>query len=247
MEHSESRALFVSDKLFAKIPNQAKERMDLMIRAVNLAVIGGKKARTAVQQTERSIPESEDLAAIIYTSGTTSSPKGVMLSHRALCNQLQRVCSLTEVVATDVFLSILPLSHTYECSLGMLYPFMKGASVVYLGVPPTPSNMLPALKKIRPTFMLTVPLIMEKIYTRQVFARFTRNKVMKTLYRVRFIRRRLHRMAGKRLYNTFGGRLRFFGIGGSKLNRATEKFLRDARFPYSIGYGLTETAPLIAG
>jgi len=95
--------------------------------------------------------------------------------------------------------------------------------------------------------MLTVPLIMEKIYTRQVFARFTKTRLMKMVYKIRFVRRILHRIAGKKLINTFGGRIRFFGIGGSKINAATEKFLRDARFPYSIGYGLTETAPLIAG
>ena len=145
----------------------------------------------------------------------------------------------------DVFLSILPLSHTYECSMGMLYPFMSGALSGLSWVPPTGKHA--AGVEVRPNFMLTVPLIMEKIYTRQVFARFTGNKIMKTLYKVRFIRCILHRIAGKRLYITFGGRLRFFGIGGSKINRVTERFLREARFPYSIGYGLTETAPLIAG
>jgi long-chain acyl-CoA synthetase len=247
LEHSGSKALCVSDKLYAKIPHEAREKMDLILRTVSLTVIGGKKMHDLDEQGERSVPEPDDLAAIIYTSGTTSSPKGVMLSHKALCNQLHMVTTLIEVFPEDIFLSILPLSHTYECSLGMLYPFMQGASVVYLGVPPTPTSMLPALKSVKPTFMLTVPLIMEKIYTRQVFARFTSSKVLKIIYKVRFIRRLLHRIAGKRLYHTFGGRIRFFGIGGSKLNRATEKFLRDARFPYSIGYGLTETAPLIAG
>jgi len=247
LEHSGSKALCVSDKLYAKIPHEAREKMELIIRTVSLTVIGGQKMHAEGVPAERSVPEPNDLAAIIYTSGTTSSPKGVMLSHKALCNQLHMVKTLIEVFPEDVFLSILPLSHTYECSLGMLYPFMEGASVVYLGVPPTPTSMLPALKSVQPTFMLTVPLIMEKIYTRQIFARFTASKIMKILYKVRFIRRMLHRIAGKRLYHTFGGRMRFFGIGGSKLNRATEKFLRDARFPYSIGYGLTETAPLIAG
>lgn len=247
LEHSESKALFVSDKLFAKIPVQAKERLDVIIRAVNIKVIDGQKAGTTPMPEAIPEPGPEDLATIIYTSGTTSSPKGVMLTHRALCNQLHMLISMIEVLPQDVFLSILPLSHTYECSLGMLYPFMQGASVVYLGTPPTPTSLLPALKEVRPTIMLTVPLIMEKIYTRQIFARFTGNKAMKTLYKVRFIRRKLHRIAGKRLYETFGGRLRFFGIGGSKINTATEKFLLDARFPYSIGYGLTETAPLIAG
>jgi len=247
LEHSESKALFVTDKLFAKIPAEAKERLDLIIRAVNLIVVGGKKAGITAIPAVFPEPEPEDLASIIYTSGTTSSPKGVMLTHRALCNQLHMLISMIEVFPEDVFLSILPLSHAYECSLGMLYPFMHGTSVVYLGTPPTPTSLLPALKEVRPTIMLTVPLIMEKIYTRQIFARFTGNKILKTIYKVRFIRRKLHRIAGKRLYETFGGRIRFFGIGGSRINAATEKFLRDARFPYSIGYGLTETAPLIAG
>ncbi|HBG53341.1 MAG TPA: acyl-CoA synthetase, partial [Rikenellaceae bacterium] len=247
LEHSESKALFVTDKLYAKIPATAKERLDLIIRTVNLKAVGGKKAGTVAIPEAFPEPEPEDLASIIYTSGTTSSPKGVMLTHRALCSQLHMLISMIEVLPEDVFLSILPLSHAYECSLGMLYPFMQGASVVYLGTPPTPTSLLPALNQVRPTIMLTVPLIMEKIYTRQIFARFTGNKILKTLYKVRFIRRKLHRIAGKRLYETFGGRIRFFGIGGSKINAATEKFLLDARFPYSIGYGLTETAPLIAG
>lgn len=247
IEHSESKALFVSDKLFTRVPKEVKEKMGVIIRAVNLVVIGGNTAGSVEGVLEIPVPENGDLAAIIYTSGTTSSPKGVMLSHRALCNQLHIYSKVTPVMPEDIFLSILPLSHTNECSMGMLYPFMSGALVVYLGVPPTPASMLPALKEVRPNFMLTVPLIMEKIYTRQVFARFTGNKIMKTLYKVRFIRCILHRIAGKRLYITFGARLRFFGIGGSKINRVTERFLREARFPYSIGYGLTETAPLIAG
>ena len=99
-----------------------------------------------------------------------------MLSHKALSTQLHMLQTLVQLRQEDIFLSVLPLSHTYECSLGMLFPFMWGASVVYLGLPPTPASMLPALKDVRPTFMLTVPLIMEKIYTRQVFARFTKPK-----------------------------------------------------------------------
>lgn len=247
IKHSESKALFVTDKLYAKVSKETREELDIIIRLANLQAVGGRALHAENQATQAAVPQPEDLAAIIYTSGTTSSPKGVMLTHRALCAQLHMLRTLIELVPEDVFLSILPLSHTYECSLGMLYAFMWGCSVVYLGVPPTTTSMLPALKEVRPTIMLTVPLIMEKIYTRQVFARFTKTRLMKMVYKIRFIRRILHRIAGKKLMSTFGGRIRFFGIGGSKINAATEKFLRDARFPYSIGYGLTETAPLIAG
>jgi long-chain acyl-CoA synthetase len=119
--------------------------------------------------------------------------------------------------------------------------------VVYLDKAPTVSVLLPALKEVRPTIMLTVPLIIEKIFKGKVKKMFTSNAFMNTLYGVSFIRRYLHRIAGKKLTKTFGGRIRFFGIGGSKLDGEVEQFLLDANFIYDIGYGLTETAPLIAG
>jgi long-chain acyl-CoA synthetase len=95
--------------------------------------------------------------------------------------------------------------------------------------------------------MLTVPLLMEKIFRKQVRDRFTKHFLSRVLYHIPPLRIALHRLAGKKLLATFGGHLRFFGIGGAKLDRETEKFLREARFPYAIGYGLTETSPLLAG
>ena len=144
-------------------------------------------------------------------------------------------------------LSVLPLSHTYECSLGMLYPFREGARVVYLDRPPTASTLIPALQQVRPTAMLIVPLIIEKIYKNQVAARFNASPILRVLYRWRFTHILLNRMAGKKLNRLFGGRLRFLGIGGARLDMQTEQFLIEARIKYAIGYGLTETAPLIAG
>jgi long-chain acyl-CoA synthetase len=107
--------------------------------------------------------------------------------------------------------------------------------------------LLPALKSVRPTIMLTVPLIIEKIHKKQVVPAFEKSAFMKSLYRMPFFRKRLNRLAGKKLMKTFGGRLRFFGVGGAKLNKSVEQFLLEARFPYAVGYGLTETSPLIAG
>ena len=189
----------------------------------------------------------DDLAVIIYTSGTTSKPKGVMLTHAALCAQVDISASIFPVDGGDTFLSVLPLSHTYECSIGMIYPFSMGARVVYLDRPPTASALMPALRAIRPTVMLIVPLIIEKIYRHQVLAKFNSNSFWRTLYRIGFMRRYLHRVAGGKLMKLFGGRLRFLGIGGAKLDGGAEKFLLEARVPYAIGYGLTETAPLLAG
>jgi len=95
--------------------------------------------------------------------------------------------------------------------------------------------------------MLTVPLIMEKIYFNKILPTFNEKKVLRLLYKIPFIRKQLNLVAGKKLYKTFGGHLKFFGIGGAKLNRSVEKFLIEAKFPYAIGYGLTETSPLLAG
>lgn len=243
IEHSEAKALLVSDRLFTKLSRQTIDRLNVVVRTKNLGVIAQHtRAEGAV-----GIPKPEDLAVIIYTSGTTSKPKGVMLTHEALCKQVDISASIFPVDGGDTFLSVLPLSHTYECSIGMIYPFSMGARVVYLDRPPTASALMPALRSVRPTVMLIVPLVIEKIYRHQVLAKFQSNNFWRTLYRIGFLRRYLHRVAGKKLMKLFGRRLRFLGIGGAKLDRGAERFLLEAKVPYAIGYGLTETAPLLAG
>ncbi|WP_282196856.1 AMP-binding protein [Alistipes finegoldii] len=243
IEHSEARALLVSDKLFTKLSKETIGRLNVVVRTKNLGVI----AQQVHAQGLTAVPKPDDLAVIIYTSGTTSKPKGVMLTHSALCAQVGISSSIFPVQPDDVFLSVLPLSHTYECSIGMIYPFSMGAQVVYLDRPPTASALMPALRAVRPSVMLIVPLIIEKIYRLQVLAKFKSTGFWRTLYKIGFMRRYLHRVAGKKLLKLFGGRLRFLGIGGAKLDGDAEKFLLEAKVPYAIGYGLTETAPLLAG
>ena len=241
--HSEAKALLVSDRLFTKLSKQTIERLNVVVRTKNLGVI----AQRVRGEGTMAVPKPDDLAVIIYTSGTTSKPKGVMLTHAALCAQVGISSGIFPVLPDDVFLSVLPLSHTYECSIGMIYPFSMGARVVYLDRPPTASGLMPALRAVRPSVMLIVPLIIEKIYRHQVLAKFNSNGFWRTLYKVGFLRRYLHRVAGKKLLKLFGGRLRFLGIGGAKLDGGAEKFLLEAKVPYAIGYGLTEPAPLLAG
>ncbi len=242
-EHSEAKALCVSDRLYTKISKPTLDRLNIVIRTKNLQIISQK----VEEQGTAKEPEPQDLAALIYTSGTTSSPKGVMLSHANISAQPWLIEPLFLLTEHDTMLSVLPLSHTYECSLGMVYAFATGVHVVYLDKAPTVSVLMPALKKVRPTVMIIVPLIIEKVYRTRVLAKFLSNAFWRTLYRIDFIRRYLHRTAGKRLMKFFGGRVRFLGIGGAKLDPNAEKFLKEAKFPYAIGYGLTETAPLLAG
>ncbi len=242
--HSEAKALMVSDKLFSKLSKSTIDSLNIVIRTKNLGVIS---QRVKGGEGAVGVPAPDDLAAIIYTSGTTSKPKGVMLTHRNLCAQVDMDYGIFPITTDDVFLSVLPLSHTYECSIGLVYAFSYGARVVYLDRPPTASALMPALKKVRPTVMLIVPLVIEKIYRSQVLAKFQSTFFWRMLYRIGFMRRYLHRVAGKKLKKVFGGRLRFLGIGGAKLDESAENFMLEGRIPYAIGYGLTETAPLLAG
>ena len=244
IDHSESIALIISSRLEYKIPEHLKDKLSLVLSMDDLSVLKGNGIMTDIQPPK---PSPEGIASIIYTSGTSGASKGVMLSHANLVAQTKMSFELFPIRESDIFLSILPLSHAYECSIGMLFPISFGSKVVYLNGAPTPALLMPAIKSVKPTIMLSVPLIVEKIYKLKIRPMFTNNPVMRLFYSIGIIRRLLHKIAGKKLLETFGGRLRFFGIGGSKLDGAVENFLRDARFPYAIGYGLTETSPLLAG
>ena len=244
IKHSEAKALLVSDKLFTKLSKETVATLNIVIRTKSLTVI----SQRVTGEGSTAIPSPDDLAVIIYTSGTMSRPKGVMLTHRNLTSNVCMMYGLFPIDENDSMLSVLPLSHTYECTVGMLYPFATGGKVTYLEKPPTASVLLPALKRVRPTCFLIVPLIIEKIYRSQIYAKFTSNRFWRTLYGIGFMRRYLHRIAGGKLMKMFGGNLRFFGIGGAKLDSQVEQFLIDSRvIPYAIGYGLTETAPMVAG
>ena len=265
IRHAECRAVFVSHKLRDVLIESPSEQVVLVMRsdtlepdeALSHAEHFGRLQRSlqtlgiaarAMLKRRLSHPVTEtDLAAIIYTSGTTGSSKGVMLTHRALAYQAIAAQSVYDVEPEDRFLSILPLAHTFECSVGLLIPLFNGACVYYLNRPPTPRILIDAMAKVRPTAMLSVPLVIEKIYKNRIQPSFGKNVLIRLLYRIAPIRRLLHRLAGRKLLATFGGELRFFGIGGAPLSPVVETFLREARFPYAIGYGLTETAPLLAG
>ena len=187
----------------------------------------------------------EDVASIIYTSGTTGRSKGVMLTHENLTYEVEKVLLVQDVNEADIFLSLLPLSHVYENVLGMILPIRQGASVIYISKPPTPSVLVAAMGKVRPTMILMVPLIIEKIYQNRIYPELTKNKILKRALHIWPINVWLNNIAGKKLKQALGGRIRFLGVGGAALNPQTERFLRDARFPYSCGFGLTETSSLI--
>ncbi|MCQ2146084.1 MAG: AMP-binding protein [Bacteroidales bacterium] len=243
LSHSETKVIFVSKRHLKKITPEMMDKLTLVFDIETFEMIKkDDNAYTCDGWTKEPIPD--DLAALIYTSGTTGSAKGVMLSHRNLAVNCIEAFHAQKCNKKDTWLSILPMSHTYEMAISMLYPFFVGACVNYIQKPPTPTVLMSVLKQLRPTIMLVVPLIIEKIYKASVAPTISKSVILSWMQE--HMPWLLYRIVGAKLKATFGGRLRFFGIGGSKLDPAVESFLQKAKFPYAIGYGSTECAPLIS-
>jgi len=253
LEHSGSKVFIVSKRFAAKAPGEGERRILLSLEDFTILAAPSQLAAAGAIETEAldraalSFVQprivADELASILYTSGTMGKPKGVMLTHRNLVYNAWSATIFTLMRRTDRLLSILPLAHAYEFTIGFLIPIMHGSAVYYLDRPPSATALLPALAAIRPTIMLSVPLVIEKICRSSVQPALERI----ALYKVAALRPALEWVAGLKLKKTFGGRIRFFGIGGAPLAADVETFLHNSRFPYSIGYGLTETAPLLAG
>lgn len=262
IHHSESKVVFVSARIYNQLNLNNLQGVDAFVILNNLEPIDEKTAlvdssmKYTIPSTVVNVdycdcefpkPTEDDLAAIIYTSGTTGRPKGVMLSHRNIVSNILSTLMIQNVCENDRLLSILPLSHTYECTIGFLLPMATGASIFYLDKPPTAAVLIPAMQKIKPTMILSVPLVIEKIYKNKIKPELTASPVKRTMYKFPLTRKLMHRLAAKKLMDVFGGQLHFFGVGGAKLTYEVERFLFEGKFPYSIGYGMTETAPLLSG
>ena len=189
----------------------------------------------------------DQTASIMYTSGTSGFSKAVILNHKNFCANAYAAHKTLTLAPGAVFLSLLPISHAYEFTAGFLMPLIQGASVLYVSKPPTPSVLKKVCEKERPHVLLAVPLVMEKIYKKQVRAAIEGSKVFSFLCRLPLGRKLIFRRIGAKLQCFFGGRLKVLAMGGAALNPEVEQFLRDAGFPFLVGYGLSEAAPLISG
>ncbi|RPI05419.1 MAG: long-chain fatty acid--CoA ligase [Ignavibacteriae bacterium] len=268
LRHSGSKVVFISERYYYKIEDLDLSEFNSVILLNNFSIINPELSKATLRQliAEGSkefhiiknlvlglagvIPKEvkeDDIASLIYTSGTTGNSKGVMLTHKNIVWNAIASSKLPEFTADDRMLSVLPLAHVYECTLGLVLPITCGSSVYYIKKPPTAAVLLPALEMVKPTAMLTVPLIIEKMYKTRILPEIKKRFLVRMVYKFPVVRKRIHKIAGDKLKATFGGAMRFFGIGGAALAPEVERFLRDAEFPYAIGYGLTETSPLIAG
>ena len=242
LNHSESKVMFVSQKLASKLSKEAMDKLTLVIEMDTFEILKADEDKFTCDG-RASVPTPEDIAAIIYTSGTTGSAKGVVLSHRNLASNVITCYHSCPRGEKDRWLSILPMAHTLEMTLSMLYPMYCGSTVYYLPKPPVASLLLKAMKIVKPTTILSVPLIIEKVYRNSVLPTIKKSRTLTWMNE--HMNGLMCRIIGMKLKKTFGGRISFFGIGGAKLDPEVEAFLLKAKFPYAIGYGLTETSPLL--
>jgi len=268
LRHSESKAIFISSKLFFKIDDLEHDGLETKILIDDFSIIppqtksdllkdflsGGKKEFEKIKHAALKLVgladdevKEDDIAAILYTSGTTGHSKGVMLTHKNIVSDAISTLGIVTLTHTDRMLSILPLFHTIESTLGLVTPMLCGSKVFYLNKPPTAAALLPALAKVKPTAMVAVPLVIEKIFKMKILPQLTSKYLVRNLYKLPAVRKKLHKVAGKKLLKTFGGELRMFCIGGAPISAEVERFLNEGGFPYAIGYGLTETSPLLTG
>ncbi len=191
--------------------------------------------------------EEDDLASVIYTSGTSGYSKAVMLTHKNLMSNAYAASRLTDLRPGMVFLSILPMSHTYEFSMGFVLPLLCGCRIAYGGKTPTPAILQKLCQHEKPYGIFAVPLVLEKIYKKRVLPQIEKSRMLSLACKTKMGRKLIYRKIGAKLREFFGGELQLMGIGGAALNPEVERFLAEAGFPYMIGYGLTEASPLLSG
>lgn len=254
-----ARLLFTTERQIEKINELAGGRLEMVVtlddfrshrqisETVPFSEFLAAGAGTGRKDLAEPLVTGDDLASIIYTSGTSGHSKAVMLSHGNLCANVHSASGLVNITPDWTFVSVLPISHTYEFTVGFLLPMRQGARVVYCDQRPTPTVLQKICAVEKPTVMCVVPMIMEKIYKKRVLPVLTTGRILPLLLKFPLLRGRiLARIAG-RLKQFFGGELELMAIGGAALNIEVEKFLRESGFPYIVGYGLTECAPLLAG
>jgi len=270
LSDAETKALFTTYKQWEKICGPDLDRLCSRVHLKHIIMLDDFDDRIHQVKMEsltdifnkalgfiKKIPETfglvshkvseDDVASIIYTSGTSGHSKAVMLTHKNLVSNAIALSILAEVTSEDVCVSILPLSHSYEFTVGFLLMLICGCRIVYLGKPPTPNLLEKVCAEEKPTLMCAVPLILEKIYKKKVLPVLQKNLAVKFITKIPGLKKKIYKKINKKLIDFFGGRLRLLTVGGAAFNIEAEEFYQAAGFPYLVGYGLTETSPLLAG
>lgn len=261
INHSESRLLFVGDQHWDAIDTDGVEHIEAAFsltdfsaffvrdveRSLRTEELFAERYPKAIEPDDISYyrPANDEMVVLNYTSGTTGFSKGVMLSAGNFVGNLVFARSIYKHFPGSRGLAFLPLAHAYGCTLDFLYPMIMGGHVTLLGKIPTPKILLEALAKVRPNIIFCVPLIIEKVYRKQI-APFMQTSLARFALRVPMLDAGLYAVIRKKLMDAFGGEFAEIIIGGAPLNAEVEEFLRRIKFPFTVGYGMTECAPLIS-
>ncbi len=264
VDHSESVMLFTDNDIWAKLDKSKMPRLKAAVSVNDFTLLYA--ADESISDAFASVPKLfsakypmgftgenvsyntdnwDDLDIINYTSGTTSAPKGVMLTYRAISATVD--FGQRYIPSSDKFrmVSMLPMAHMYGLVYEFLYPLCNGTSITFLGKTPSPSLLLSAMHDVRPYLLITVPLVMEKVF-KSAIKPVLDKPVMKILTGIPGINSLIFKKIREKLLGALGGNLQMIIMGGAPLNPEVEKWFKKLGLPYTVGYGMTEAAPLLA-
>ena len=264
VDHSESTVLFTDSDIWAKLDIEKMPAVKAVVSTAdfkllyaadekiaqaneNLQNLFDAKYPKGFSAADINYPTDNDkeLAVINYTSGTTSAPKGVMLRYECISANVEFGQKRLPSYAGDKIVSMLPMAHMYGMMFELIYPLCGCAAVYYLGKTPTPALLLGAMAEVKPYLVITVPLVMEKIFKSKV-APVVNKPVMKAICAIPGLNQVIFKKIRTTLLNAFGGNVREIVMGGAALNPDVEKWFQKFKLPFTVGYGMTEAAPLMA-
>ena len=260
--HSDATLMFVEEYIFRDLKVSEMPLIRVIYRIQTNQVLFSKETEREGSMVEgrgtnkvhtETTPEMlkfeegspDHIAVISYTSGTTGFSKGVVLPHKSLYENILYAQRNMPLKPKDKILSFLPLAHTYGCAFEFLFPFTLGCDITFLTKTPSPKIIMQAFQEIRPALILSVPLVIEKIYKTQILPLF-RKPAMNIMMAIPGINILIHNKIRKKLFQVFGGNFKELVIGGAAFNMEAEQFFRKIKFPFSVGYGMTECGPLIS-
>jgi Long-chain acyl-CoA synthetases (AMP-forming) len=264
VDHSESIAFFVDGDIWAKLDIKKMPQVRSVINVQDFSVLYSSdglmekafagldesfaaKYPSGFSRDDVSYPtdNAEDLAIINYTSGTTSAPKGVMLKYDSFTATVEYAQTNVKATPEDTLVSMLPMAHMYGLAFELTYPLCSGVTIYFLGKTPSPSLLLKAMKDVRPYMIVTVPLVMEKVY-KSSLKPMLQKPAIKIATRIPGIRGIIFKKMREGLDAAFGGRCGHYIMGGAPLNPEVEDLFRKIKLRYTVGYGMTEACPLLA-
>ncbi len=264
VNHSEAKLLFAGDVVWENLEAEAMPNVDGILRIEDYSLRVSRKERLTEARArlnelfgqkfpDRFRPEDvyyrrdrlEELALINYTSGTTSLSKGVMLPYRSLWANLKFALGVFGELPGENMVSMLPMAHMYGLAFEFIYEFVSGIHVHFLSRTPSPKVVADAFAEVKPNLIIAVPLIIEKIIKKKVFPTIEKPH-MKLLMSIPLINEKIRETIRQKVMDAFGGNFKELIIGGAALNQEVEKFLRSIRFPYTVGYGMTECGPILS-